>query len=187
VDFNFQRATIQHDRFQPIYNTVYSSSSIVKPTWCTFHSILLKIKGIYMFRALLDHSQEAVYKQHLVYCVHVIVCMTLHARNIPSAVCVAPPEDEQTAIVAQPPDIIRKQYTKCRCVAPPEDEQTAIVARPTDIRPQYTKCHLCNASWGWVRNSRNMYRPLILNKIEWKVHHVGFIILIYYDLRSAKH
>jgi hypothetical protein len=40
-----------------------------------------------MFRELLAKLQEALHKRHLVYCVN--------ARNIPSVVCVAPPEDEQ--------------------------------------------------------------------------------------------
>jgi hypothetical protein len=71
---------------------------------------LLKIKGLHMFRALLAHPQEAPHKRHLVYCVRImpIGCGTvavslqpchsqqiLYARNIPNAVCVAPPEDEQ--------------------------------------------------------------------------------------------
>jgi hypothetical protein len=43
-----------------------------------------------MFRALLAHPQEALHKGHLVYCVR--------ARNIPSAVCAAPPEDEQVML-----------------------------------------------------------------------------------------
>jgi hypothetical protein len=48
---------------------------------------LLRIKGLYMLRALLAHPQEAVHKQHLLY---------------------------YCAIVAQPTDITRTQYTKCR-------------------------------------------------------------------------
>jgi hypothetical protein len=32
---------------------------------------LLRINGLYMFRALLAHLQEALHKQHLVYCMHV--------------------------------------------------------------------------------------------------------------------
>jgi hypothetical protein len=32
---------------------------------------LLRIKGLYMFRASLAHSQEAFHKHHLVYCVRV--------------------------------------------------------------------------------------------------------------------
>jgi hypothetical protein len=34
--------------------------------------IELRIKGLYMFRALLAHPQEALHKRHLVYCVRVI-------------------------------------------------------------------------------------------------------------------
>jgi hypothetical protein len=33
---------------------------------------LLRIKGLYMFRALLAHPQEVRHKQHLVYCVRVM-------------------------------------------------------------------------------------------------------------------
>jgi hypothetical protein len=33
---------------------------------------LLRIKGLYMFRALLAHLQEALHKLHLVYCVRVM-------------------------------------------------------------------------------------------------------------------
>jgi hypothetical protein len=33
---------------------------------------LLKIKGPYMFRALLAHPQEVMHKRHLVYYVHVM-------------------------------------------------------------------------------------------------------------------
>jgi hypothetical protein len=43
------------------------------------------------------------------------------------------------------------------------------VPQPTDIiRTQYTKCRLCRTSWGWASNTRNMYRPLILNKLNEK-------------------
>jgi hypothetical protein len=82
---------------------------------------LLRIKGLYMFRALLAHPQELIYKRHLGYCVRVM-----------SVGCF-------TATVPQPTDITRTQYTKCR---------------------------LCNASWGWASNARNMQRPLILNKLN---------------------
>jgi hypothetical protein len=65
---------------------------------------------------------------------------------------------------------------------------TATVPHPSDIiRTQYAKCRLYSASWGWESNVRNMQRPLILNKIEWKVRHIGFMTLIYYDARPAKH
>jgi hypothetical protein len=33
---------------------------------------LLRIKGLYMFRELLAHPQEALHKRHLVYCVRVM-------------------------------------------------------------------------------------------------------------------
>jgi hypothetical protein len=49
--------------------TIENLVSIMKPTWCTLRSILLRIKGLYMFRELLAHPQEALHKQHLVYCV----------------------------------------------------------------------------------------------------------------------
>jgi hypothetical protein len=74
-----------------------------------FSFILLRINGLYMFRALLAHPQKALKKQHLVYCMRVmsVGCGTTavklqswhnqlaYARNIPSVVCAAPPEDEQ--------------------------------------------------------------------------------------------
>jgi hypothetical protein len=33
---------------------------------------LLRIQGLYLFRTLLAHSQEALHKRHLVYCVRVM-------------------------------------------------------------------------------------------------------------------
>jgi hypothetical protein len=62
-----------------------------------------------MFRVSLAHPQEVLQKRHLVYCVRVMSggCATIavllrswyseltYAQNIPSAVCVAPPEEEQ--------------------------------------------------------------------------------------------
>jgi hypothetical protein len=33
---------------------------------------LLRIKGLYMFRALVPHSQEVLHKRHWVYCVRVM-------------------------------------------------------------------------------------------------------------------
>jgi hypothetical protein len=62
-----------------------------------------------MFRALLTHPQEAIRKRHLIYCVRTmsVGCGTvavilqqchrklkLYARNIPNALCEAPPKDE---------------------------------------------------------------------------------------------
>jgi hypothetical protein len=59
---------------------------------------LLRIKGCYMFRALLAHPQEALKKQHFVYCVRVM-----------SIGCTS-----STPILVQPTDITRTHYTKCR-------------------------------------------------------------------------
>jgi hypothetical protein len=64
---------------------------------------LLRIKGLYVFRALLAHPQEALHKQHLVYCVRVmsVACTRIgveHARNIQCTACVAPPEEEQVML-----------------------------------------------------------------------------------------
>jgi hypothetical protein len=86
-----------------------------------FSFYLLRIKGLYMFRALLAHPQKALHKWHLVYCVRVMSAdcatitvsqeelhkrhlqswysqLTLHARNIQSAVRVTSPEDEQVML-----------------------------------------------------------------------------------------
>jgi hypothetical protein len=47
--------------------------------------------------------------------------------------------------------------------------ETAIVAQPTDsIRTQYTKCRLCSASLWWTSNARIVQRPFILNKLNKK-------------------
>jgi hypothetical protein len=47
---------------------------------CLFN--LLRIKGLYVFRALLAHPQES----------------TVLRSNIPSVVCASPPEDEQVML-----------------------------------------------------------------------------------------
>jgi hypothetical protein len=50
------------------------------------------------------------------------------------------------------------------------DKGTKIqLVQPADItHMQYTKRRLLSASWGWASNARNMYRPLILNKLNKK-------------------
>jgi hypothetical protein len=45
----------------------YSESNVMH-----FLFSLLRINGLYMFRALLSHPQEVVHKRHLVYCVRVM-------------------------------------------------------------------------------------------------------------------
>jgi hypothetical protein len=44
----------------------------IKETRSTFCIQFLRINSLYMFRALLTHLQEALYKQQLVYCVCVM-------------------------------------------------------------------------------------------------------------------
>jgi hypothetical protein len=62
---------------------------------------VLRNKGLYMFRALGARPQEALYIWHWVYCLRIMSVgswnsqLTLYSRNIPSAVCVGPLEDEQ--------------------------------------------------------------------------------------------
>jgi hypothetical protein len=65
----------------------------------------LRIKGLYMFRALLDHPQEALHKRHLVYCTRV---MSVGCTRIG---------------VVQPTAITPTQYTNALCAAASEDEQ----------------------------------------------------------------
>jgi hypothetical protein len=67
---------------------------------------LLRIKGHYMFQALLAHPQEALHRRCLVYCAPVMwvgctrigVELVPQARNIPSTFHIAPPEDEQVML-----------------------------------------------------------------------------------------
>jgi hypothetical protein len=59
---------------------------------------LLRIKGLYMFRALFAHTQEALHKRHLVHCVRVM-----------SVDCTS-----STPILVQPTDVTCTQYTMCR-------------------------------------------------------------------------
>jgi hypothetical protein len=47
-----------------MYTNQYSEINVIH-----FSFNLLRIKGLYMFRALLAYPQEALHKRHLVYCV----------------------------------------------------------------------------------------------------------------------
>jgi hypothetical protein len=105
---------------------------------------LLRIKCLYMFRALLVHPQEALHKQHLIYSVRVMsVGCNLDWRS--------------TAILVQPTDITRTQYTKCR---------------------------FCSTSWRWASNARNIYRLLPLNKLN-KIC-ITFVSLYWYTVVHGK-
>jgi hypothetical protein len=61
---------------------------------------LLRINGLYMFRALLAHPQEAWHKRHLVYCGRVmsVGCYQDLSGTEPSAACATPSEDEQVML-----------------------------------------------------------------------------------------
>jgi hypothetical protein len=45
---------------------------------------IFRIKGLYMFRALLAHPQEALQKRHLVYCVRImsVGCGTIAVKRV---------------------------------------------------------------------------------------------------------
>jgi hypothetical protein len=73
-----------------------------------FYSVFLRIKGLYMIRALLVHLQEALGIMRVCYVswLHQDISATLilvqptekQARSIPRAVCLSPPEDEQVML-----------------------------------------------------------------------------------------
>jgi hypothetical protein len=104
--------------FYTNYTHQYSETNVMHILF-----IWLRIKTLYIFRALLAHLQEALHKQYLVYCVRV---MSVGCTRI-GGNC--------------------SQLT---------------------TRTQYTKCRLCNTSWGWASDAWNTYRALILNKMNKK-------------------
>jgi hypothetical protein len=60
-----------------------------------------------------------------------------------------------------------------------------ILVQPTDItRTQYTKCRLRSASWRWASNPRNMWRPLILNKLNKKC--ITLVLLYWYTMMHGQ-
>jgi hypothetical protein len=69
---------------------------------------LIRINGLYMFRALLAYPQEVLHRWHLVYCMCVMsgdctketLCsqLTKHVCTTLIAACLIPPEDEQVML-----------------------------------------------------------------------------------------
>jgi hypothetical protein len=66
---------------------------------------LLRIKNLYMFRALFAHPEEVLHKRQLVYCVRVmsvgctrtgLELVSLDTSSVP--LCVASPQDEQVML-----------------------------------------------------------------------------------------
>jgi hypothetical protein len=70
---------IVYEYVQDIRKNQYSIANVVH-----FLFNLLRINGLYMFRALLAYPQEALHKRHLVYCVRVISvgCTTVKAELV---------------------------------------------------------------------------------------------------------
>jgi hypothetical protein len=64
------------------FENYYSETNVMH-----FLFSLLRIKGLCMFRALFAHFQEALYKQHLVYCVRVVLVGCYHDRSGSSQLC----------------------------------------------------------------------------------------------------
>jgi hypothetical protein len=78
---------------------------------------LLRIKDLYMFRALLAHPQEVPHKS--TWYIACVLCQ-----------------------LAAPTDTTRKQYTKCHCEAPPGDEQVMLETckKPLILNELHKKC-----------------------------------------------
>jgi hypothetical protein len=83
--------------------------------------------------------------------------------------------DRFRASLAHPQETLDKRHfgiLRARCVSWLHQMQ------PTDTtRMQFTNCHLCITSWGWASDARNMYRPLILNKLNRKCILLVFTVM----------
>jgi hypothetical protein len=55
---------------RPIYGSLGAKN---KTNVMHFLLNLLRIKGLYMLRALLAHRQEVLHKRHLIYCLRVVI------------------------------------------------------------------------------------------------------------------
>jgi hypothetical protein len=112
---------------------------------------LLRIKGLYMFRALLDHPREALYVQQLVYCVRVdIYDMIIHLIAIGLT-----PGGSSTVHIHTQTVHRTKQWKRIQNTE--QFVSASILVQPVDItRTQYTKCRLYSVSWGWASNGRPM-------------------------------
>jgi hypothetical protein len=90
-------------RFYTPHNNCQLYISIMKPTWCTCHSIYWESRASTRFEHyLLILRRRCTNGTWYIACVHcnrvTALQLTLYARNIPNAVCVAPPEDEQVML-----------------------------------------------------------------------------------------
>jgi hypothetical protein len=90
-----------------IYRTAYPWNEYRNHTWnqydetnvMQFSFNLLRIKSLCLFQALFAHHKEALNKRHLVVKLQPYHSQpTSYGRNIPTAVCVAPPDYEQALL-----------------------------------------------------------------------------------------
>jgi hypothetical protein len=88
---NFARQMYFEIHEEPIQKVTSAAKKSYSFFIIRFLFSLLRIKGLYMFRALLAHPQEVLHKRHLIYCVRVM----------------------SVGCIWWPGDITRKQYTKC--------------------------------------------------------------------------
>jgi hypothetical protein len=95
---------------------------------------ILRIKGLYMFRALLAHPRRRYKKRHLVYCVCV---MTVGYTRIGVEMRFTPIPVQSTVITCT-------KYTKCRFSAPLEDEQV-MLETAFHSNPGVANCHNTHA------------------------------------------
>jgi hypothetical protein len=88
-----------------------------------FSFSLLRNEGLYMFRALLAQLQP--YHRQI----------TLHARNIPNAVCVAPPEGEQVMLETCRclQFSINRTKSASRCFHYSDIQSDSLVRGPTEV------------------------------------------------------
>jgi ribosomal protein L33 len=82
----------------------YNETNVMHILFC-----LLRTKGLYMFRALLAHPQEALYKRYLVYCMRVIIPMQCTKCRL----CIAAWGWTSNARNMQRPLILNKLNKKC--------------------------------------------------------------------------
>jgi hypothetical protein len=144
---------------------------------------LLRIKGLYMFRALLAHPQEALHKRHLVlFNVHTVHIRRIRRKNqqyalivpllyfyVLASTCFGSSLPSSGSLL-DPPELLENTnwrlvyHITCGYVACVPDcrgsvccvSQLSAYALSWITRMQYTKCRLWSASWGWASNARNM-------------------------------
>jgi hypothetical protein len=106
-------ATLVASLHQTLQKSQYSTTNVMH-----FLFSLLRIKGLYMFRALLTDLQEVRNKWHLVYCMRVM-SVGCTRFGVPSGgaaqmtLGILHQDWSSTPILVQPSDITRMQYTKC--------------------------------------------------------------------------